>query len=315
MGPGQGEKRDMAISLAFSTVACPEWTLERVAEQAAAMGYEGVELRTLGAGATQLACDPAQSDPEKVGHVFKAHGVKPVCLSTSVVLYERNQVEAKGVQWQVTQSLDQAAAMGCPFVRVFGAKAGVGEDLRTVIGRTAERVGPLAEHAASVGVSLLLENAGGMATAKPWWWLLEVVGHPMVGLAWNAATAAAAGEPAGVSVPMLNSRIKLAKVKDTRLGEGSGYAPLGEGTVGIELFVQRLMGVGYEGWISVEWDRLWLRSLAAAEEYLPEALKRLRGWIESATAAVEKGRAAAAKAAAKNAPKPRAALAGQGAKA
>ena len=49
---------------------------------------------------------------------------------------------------------------------------------------------------------LLIENAGGFATAKQWWWLLNLVDHPRVGLVWNAANAAAAGEPASVSVPI-----------------------------------------------------------------------------------------------------------------
>ncbi len=39
---------------AFSTVACPEWTLEDVAEFAGRSGYQGVELRTFGHSSTDL---------------------------------------------------------------------------------------------------------------------------------------------------------------------------------------------------------------------------------------------------------------------
>jgi len=36
------------MKLAFSTLGCPNWELERIAQAAHAFGYEGVELRALG---------------------------------------------------------------------------------------------------------------------------------------------------------------------------------------------------------------------------------------------------------------------------
>ncbi len=298
----------MPIKLAFSTVACPEWTLEKVAQQAQAMGYHGVELRTLGPGSANLACDPALSDPSKTRHAFSAHGVEPVCLSTSLLLHHRDDSAAREAIQQVRASLDLAVGIGCAFVRVFGSEVAPGENRQAVLQRIADRVGPLADQAAELGVQILFENTGSFTKAKDWWHLINAVNHPMIGVCWNVANAAASGEPSSVSVPMLNTRIRLAKVKDTRVGEGSGFVPLGEGTVGLEAFIQRLMGVGYSGYLSVEWDRLWLPALAPAEQYLPQAQQKLKGWLDAITEAVTKGQAAAAKYAAKNAPKPRAAL-------
>ena len=295
----------MAMKLAFSTVACPDWTIERVVEQATAIGYQGVELRTLGPGSSGLSCDPALGDPEKIGALFRDSGIEPVCLSTSVALHHRDESAARAAHWQVIKDLELAAGMGCGSIRIFGSQVGPGESLGRVIGRIADRVAPLAELAGQHGIELLFENSGSLATAKPWWWLLGMVDHPMLGLAWNVANAAAAGELASVSVPTLHSKIRLAKIKDANVGAGSGYLPLGEGTVGVETFLKRLLGVGFDGYVCVEWDRLWLGSLEPAEQYLPEALSRITGWVDQIAQAVEKGRAAANKAAAKNAPKPR----------
>ena len=47
------------LKVAFSTVACPHWTLERAARAAAEYGYDGVELRTFDDGSGRMACDPA----------------------------------------------------------------------------------------------------------------------------------------------------------------------------------------------------------------------------------------------------------------
>lgn len=54
------------MKFAFSTVACPEWTLARVASFAQDAGYQGVELPAFGSGSTQFTCDPALTDAEKI---------------------------------------------------------------------------------------------------------------------------------------------------------------------------------------------------------------------------------------------------------
>ena len=279
----------MGIKIAFSTVACPDWTSAQVVERAAEMGYEGVELRTLGAGGTGLASDPALGDGRKLRRLFETGGVTPVCLSTSVALHHRDATAAHSARQQVNAYLDLAAEIGCTQVRVFGNEAQAGHNRLSVIQHIARKTLPLLERAAALGVQILFENAGSFNTAKEWWWLFNQANHPMLGMCWNVANAAAAGEPAAVSVPVMNSRIALAKVKDTRVGEGSGFVPLGEGTVDIEAFVNRLLGIGYDGFITVEWDRLWLPSLAPAEEFLPDARQRLGGWLDAAGEVGKKG--------------------------
>lgn len=277
----------MAIKLAFSTTACPQWTIEEVVRRAAEMGYQGVELRTLGAGSSSLACDPALGDAKKIAGQFKAAGVEPVCLSTSVTLNHRSSSDGRAALQDATEAINMAAQIGCSFIRVFGNELKPGDNRQDALQRIADLAGRLGEIAGKQGVQVLLENGGTFNKAKEWWWVLNLVDHPMVGMAWNAANAAAAGEPVAVSVPVLNSRIRLAKVKDTVVGEGSGFVPLGEGNVGIQAFIQRLLGLGFDGYVSVEWDRLWLPNLTPAEEYLPDAHKRLRGWLDEIAQAIE----------------------------
>jgi len=267
------------LKFAFSTVACPQWPLEKVLEQAAAWGYAGVELRTLGPKGNGLASDPADLDPDHVRDLFANSAVVPVCLSTSASLHHREQSAAFHARKDALDAIKLAAKIGCSQIRVFGNEVMPGRNRQAALQDVASATGHLLETAASHGVGVLFENSGSFNRAKEWWWLLNILDHPLVGMCWNVANAAASGELASVSVPCLNSRIRLAKVKDTRVGEGSGFVPLGEGTVGIEPFVTRLLGIGFTGYVSVEWDRLWLPSLAEAESYLPDALERLQGWV------------------------------------
>lgn len=289
----------MAIKLAFSTVACPDWTLEEVAQRAGDMGYQGVELRTLGPGAVQLASDPALTEPGKAASIFKAFGVEPMCLSTSISLHHRVGSDQRAAQIAATRAIELAAAIGCPALRVFAYDVDPGQSRQRAMQLIAEQARPLVDKAADRGVQLLFENAGSFTRAKEWWWLFNLVDHPMLGLVWNVANAAAAGESVAVSLPMLNSRIRIVKAKDLVVGEGSGFCQLGDGTVGIDRMVKRLLGLGFDGWISVEWDKAWLPALAPAEEVLPEAAKRLRGWIDGIAEQIRAAEEAAKKAAAK----------------
>lgn len=298
----------MAIKLAFSTVACPEWTIEQAAAKAEEMNYPGMELRTLGEGAGAIACDPALTETKKVRDILHAHGIEPVCLATSVCLHHRDESLAYKAVWQTKAYLETAAELGCGAVRVFGNEVEPGETRRAAILRIASRVEQLADRAGELGVKLLFENAGSINRSKDWWWLFNLIQHPMVALSWNVANAAGAGEGPAVSVPALNSRIALTKVKDTVVGEGAGYVPLGEGTVEIQHFIKRLLGIGYDGYVVVEWDRAWLPNLTPAEEYLPQARETLQGWMDAIAEDIEKAQVKIDKRSAKDAPKKRSEL-------
>ncbi len=298
----------MAIKLAFSTVACPEWTIEQAATKAEEFGYAGIELRTLTQGAGTLACDPALTDTSKVKSILHAHGLEAVCLSTSVCMHYRDDSDGRNAITATRRYLETAAEIGATAVRIFGNEVEPGENRRSVIQRIASRVGSVADRAGELGVQLLFENAGSINRAKDWWWLFNLIDHPMVSLCWNVVNAASAGEGPAVSVPALNSRIALAKVKDTVVGEGVGYVPLGEGNVEVEPFVKRLLGIGYDGYITVEWDRAWLPNLAPADEVLPQARETLQGWLDAAAEAIEKAQGKIDKRKAKEAPKKRAEL-------
>jgi sugar phosphate isomerase/epimerase len=96
-------------------------------------------------------------------------------------------------------------------------------------------------------------------------------------------------------------------VKDATLGPlGASYCKLGEGDVPVQKFLTRLRGIGYDGWVTIEWEKAWLPNIAEPEEILPDSIKKLREWtkpqIEENGEATKKKHAAPAKPAAAPAP-------------
>lgn len=297
----------MAIQLACSTAAYPDQTFKQVAEHAHRLGYRGLDLSTAAGSAGALASDPAATDAGKLRDVLGRCELEPVCLSTSVSLHTRSLQQTREALAQAGRFMVLAGQIGCRRVRVLGGRLSPGQTPRTVLQEMVGHVTELAQRAGDSGVMLLFENGGDLRRSHAWWHLLNEVDHPLVGMAWNVAAAA---EAPGVSVPVLSRRLRLARVCD-RLGDGQ-IVPLGEGVVPVRAFVERLLGIGYDGYLVVDWhaadDSAPAPPAVEAEAYLSAARPLIQGWLDEITAGIEKAAVKAAKAAAKNQPKPRAEL-------
>ena len=55
---------------------------------------------------------------------------------------------------------------------------------------------------------------------------------------------------------------------------------LGDGEVPVRDMLALLSGGGYQGWVSVEWEKRWHPEIAAPEVALPQHLAMLGGWLE-----------------------------------
>jgi sugar phosphate isomerase/epimerase len=72
-------------------------------------------------------------------------------------------------------------------------------------------------------------------------------------------------------------------VQDGKLGPlGATYTKLGDGDVPVDKFLTRLMGIGYNGWVTFEWQKAWLPNIAEPEEVLPHAIQKMREWTRPA---------------------------------
>lgn len=272
--------------IAFSTVACADWTLERVADAAATWEYHGVELRTFGFGSTDLACDPALSAPEKTRRTFAARGVEIACLATSLRFDQpvRPRVigrvmgdQEKPVR-QAKRLIDLAARLECPLVRVFAFEAQPGEPRSKALDRVQEKLSNVLDHANRTGVRIAIENGGSWPTAAGLGEILDRMSNPLLGASYSMAVGHAAGEDVVAGAGGLGESLLVARIKDFA---SSRPVPIGEGDMPCERFASA-MARATGTWLVVEWDRLWIDGLAPAEDVLPRAVRTIGGWMRSA---------------------------------
>ncbi len=287
------------IKPAFSTVACPEWPLETVFETAARSGFPSVELRTFGDASRWFACDPALTAPEKIRGYADRFGVNVCMLATGArfdapinppVIGHVIADQEEGVR-EAKRSIDLAASIECPLVRVFAFEKPSTEKLSSAIQRIAERILKVADHADRTGVKVVLENGGTFTKAADIAAILDEVGSPLIGACYNVSVAHAAGENPQAGINVLGDKLWAARVKDHKAGIP---CPLGEGDVPVRAAFERLVKIGFDGPVVFEHDRAWIPNLQPAQIALPAAAQTMFGWIGGPSHAHAFGRGAAA---------------------
>ncbi|MBL8874340.1 MAG: sugar phosphate isomerase/epimerase [Phycisphaerae bacterium] len=272
------------MKLAFSTVACPDWTLDRVATFAEQAGYQGVELRTFGSGSTQFACDPALSEPEKVRRLFAPTGCDVACIATSArfddalsppIIGHILDGTPKGVV-DTGWAVELAARLEAPLVRVFAYQIPASETRSSGVARIVDRLELAVATARNTGVRLAIENGGSFPTAASLSELLDRVNNPLLGAAYSPIIAAQAGEDVSGGINVLGDRLFSVKLKDYADGKPQ---ELGKGGANAEATVQALAKVGFTGWAVYEFDRAWLGTPGDPSEVLTSSARTFFRWI------------------------------------
>ena len=274
------------MKLAFSSVGCPAWDLVTMVEKAKEYGYQGIELRCLG-GQMYLPLAPElASNPKTIAKLMGDTGIEFVCLATGNAFHSRDPQEvAKNVN-EVREYIELAAKLECPFVRVFGAEIPRArffgfERREAVLGRIADHLRHLGAHAAEHQVTILIENSGDFTDSLAMWYLVDAVDSPAVRCCWNPFNARIRGERPTTSIPRLGARIGLVHLTDAKFDglRFDSYVAPGQGEVELPRTVQLLKGIGYRGYLVLDWPKLWNPALGDADKVFPAAAKYLQGLL------------------------------------
>jgi len=282
------------IRTAFSTVACPSWTLSRVLENASRWGYDGVELRSFvgtslpeTSGGTGFASEPMLTSGEKIRDLVAHEGVLVSSIATGArfdapvfppiighVLPAQHAHAEAG-----KRAVEVASECGAGAIRVYAFDMPKGSSKGGTIRRIADRLQRVCDHARHKDVLVCLENGGAFRKAEQIAEIIDLVGGPLIRASYDVHTGASEGDTASEVIGMFGRRLHTLRLRDTKHGDacliGDGDAPVGE-------FVSTAMNAGLEPWATVSWDVKWLEGLAPAEDVLPEAVKRIYGWIGAA---------------------------------
>jgi sugar phosphate isomerase/epimerase len=265
------------MKLAFSTLGCPDWSIEQVVEQAARMGYGGVELRLL--GAELVPADLPAGERRRIRTLFDDAGLAICCVACSARFASARPEERADNERLASRYLELAADWRSPLVRVFGGQRPPGVPVEQTAAAVAESLQRLGERGQALGVTVVLEThddfSAGAAVAA----VLAQVASPNVGALWDTHHPYRMGETATQTMALLGDRLRHVHIKDARRrGDGWELVLLGEGEVPVAEALAAMHAGGYDGWYCVEWEKKWHPEIPPPEVALPQHLAVLRRW-------------------------------------
>jgi len=273
------------VKYAFSTLACPSWTIAQVVDAALHMGYEAIELRLLDGE----IIDPV-ADREKVKRAVslcRTHGLEVCALDTSCRFNfsdpeERKQQVATLLNW-----IRLAQEVQVPRLRVFGGQESgrngstpSGDEENAWVAASLRSAAPEAEQAS---VTIMLETHDAFSSARRVATVLQAVHSPSVAALWDSHHPYRVGETVEEVIKVLGPYIALVHVKDARRVPGESAWQLvlmGEGEVPVREQLKVLEQYGYNGYVSVEWEKKWHPEIAEPEVALPQHIAWLKSVFE-----------------------------------
>lgn len=257
------EAKENRLPLAFSTLGCPKWEWKKILDFAAQHGFSAIELRGL-EGNLDLPSHLifAADRIEQTKLEISAAKLKIACVSSSANLYMEDAEKRAKELGDARRFIDLAAALGSPYVRVFGGKAESDKSPtpdEATKARVAAGLRELGKYAGPRNVTVLIESHDHFTASATLKDVLRVADSEHVALLWDAHhTFADSGEDPEFTVQQLGKWIRHTHLKDsTGSGEHRHYVLTGRGNVPIQKQISALRSIGYKGFYCFEWEKLW----------------------------------------------------------
>lgn len=274
--------------LAFSTLACPSWSIPTVIEKAVEFGYQGLEWR----GGPQGHIPPTMTARERASlrRMSDDAGLIALCVTAYTSFVSPLAEERKSNVDELRRYSDFAAEIGAPYVRAFLGELPADTKLTDAIYENiAGCLNSASAYASTVGVKIAVEPHDDFTRSSAVAPLLHRYRSSSdLRVIWDLGNTFAQGEEVQEGFNLLRDRLAYVQVKDGKIGKSGWHlCPVGHGDVPLAQAFELLLNSGYDGAFSVEWEYAWHPELDPPEIALPSArwtLQKLLSVVRSESA-------------------------------
>lgn len=275
------------LRLAFSTLPCVGWDVDKVIKYCRECGYGGIELRLGGQG---LLADSVSGEDFRVmaGKLQEAR-IVVTDLASSVCVRGTSQREMEKAGRELEGVFGLAGIFRAKGIRIFLGNFNSLYTDRAEVPDSCLLTAFLREYchrARKLGLEIWIETHNEFATGRSLRDLLEQVGCDNCKIIWDVMHPLEDGEGPEETYGWLGEDCVHVHIKDgipykDGVHHDWKYTFVGEGIVPIGHIVDILEKAGYEGYYSLEWETAWREELkvpgAEAEKVLPAFAGYMRG--------------------------------------
>jgi sugar phosphate isomerase/epimerase len=267
------------MKLAFSTLGCPNWELDKIVETAERLGYDGVELRAVG-GSLDLLGRPEfiSSNLSTTRSQFEDRNLTICCVDTSCTFHSPEKSERSAEVDIALKHAELAAELRASLIRIFPDKIQPGATRNETRDYIVESLQQLAERLPAE-VDVALETHGDFARTETTTEIVRLVNHPQVRLIWDVANSLAAGDSIGDAGEVVDPFLSHIHLRDARpVSASEHWLPVlaGRGNVSFAEALMTIEKLNYDGYVSFEWEKYWHPEIEEPEVALPDFINAIR---------------------------------------
>lgn len=264
------------MKIAYSTVACPDWSLEEAFSRGAEYGYEGLEIAFI--DSQWVTARLLMENQRRIRELSESSGCRAFAIAPHLELGVGGTTGRTKALSEAQTLVELAREVGAGFVRLFGGAPDSCMTLEGLIEVLSEDLALLDQVAAGTGVRIALETYGQFSDSQQLARVLQTIDSPRVVALWDLLHPTRIGQPVPVVWQHLVGRLGYLHVKDARRDEDGNWrhARLGEGDVPVREALRALAMRGFDGFVVVEWEKANHRQLAEPEDVLPGEMAKIR---------------------------------------
>jgi sugar phosphate isomerase/epimerase len=274
------------MKLAYSTLACPEWSIEKILASGIENGYDGIEFRGLGED-IDLSQSDAFSTPKscsKTRELVEKAGLKTACISTSMQVVAKSQTDDDFISSlnEGRKQIEIASDMNAPVIRVFCGNLPESISQTDAIKNGAKLLDILGDYAEENGVKIAVETHDAFISSILLSELLITTNHNAVGALWDVHHPYRfCGESPDFTMKNIGKFIIHTHFKDS-IGSSDNYSYklLGAGDIPNIQAIKLLVESGYDGYFTLEWEKRWHMELEDADISIPQFANKMREYIK-----------------------------------
>jgi fatty-acyl-CoA synthase len=268
------------MKIAFSTLACHEYSFSEIYSMATDLGFDGIEVRGLGLDIFDGKTMPfSKNQLPQTLQKLRSLRLEISCLSSGCCL--KNADKAEENINEIKKYIELANALDVRYVRVLGDlnPAPCTEEVDDKI--VYLQLNALIPFAEQNNVTLLIETNGVYSNTERLKNLLDRFKSDSIAALWDFHHPYRyAGESPEKTVQNLGMYIRYVHVKDSVIENGAiKYRLMGEGDLPISDMLFALRSIDYSGYITLEWVKRWAPDLEDAGIVFPQFVNYMSQFI------------------------------------
>lgn len=259
------------MKTSYTTLACPGWTIDRIVDAAVDNKYDAIDFRGY-LDAVEVIDSPHFRGESLHGIATRVRdaGLEVSCLSSGATMSAATEADRAEQLDKIRRYADLCHAFGCRQIRIFG---GPTKDIADPVANAAETLAAASAIARDAGIVVAVETHDAWTGTAMLRSALKAAGDPEgIGLLWDLQHPwYFSGEEPETSAKNLAGKIANTHWKDLVRTPGGKcrLCLVGRGELPITRLYAALRSTGYDGWLTLEWEKRWHPEIEEPEVAIP----------------------------------------------